>query len=46
MAEQKKTGATVMQTDPQVVSFNSRFNIKMVHILICIKNPLKSNGLL
>lgn len=56
MAEQKKTGATVMQTVKVLAihlschSFRpssatlgvSRSNC---YVLICIKNPLKSNGL-
>lgn len=54
MAEQKKTGATVMQTvRVLVVNILSVFLLPQqpwymengLHVLICIKNPLKSNGL-
>lgn len=49
MAEQKNTGATVIQTRIALVSFDSPpamgARCHGSRILICIKNPLKLNGL-
>lgn len=56
MAEQKKTGATVMQTVKVLAihlschsSLPSPVTLEVsrssLYVLICIKNPLKSNGL-